>query len=96
MDATDKMVERMLEWFRNHAQEDGVRVYDDKDGVSIGIDGRVNICKVVSYLLHGSVTHTPGPPPELAGVEAPPREVVQAALQNLPDGLVNGAAPGEK
>jgi len=88
MDATDKTAERLLEWFRHHAPDDGVRIYDDKDGVSIGVDGHIQICKVVSFLLHGNVTKTPGPPPELVGAQAPKREVVQAALQNLPDALV--------
>jgi hypothetical protein len=92
MDATDKMAERLLEWFRNHAQEDGLRVYDDKDGVSIGVEGHIKICKVVAFLLHGDVTHTPGPPPELVGAEVSHKELVQAALQNLPDSLVNGKA----
>jgi hypothetical protein len=90
MDATDKMVERLLEWFRNHAQEDGVRVYDDNDGVSIGVDGHIKICKLVAFLLHGNATHTPGPPPDQVGKDLRQREVVQAALQNMPDGLVNG------
>lgn len=90
MDATDKMTERLLEWFRNHAPADGVRVYDDNDGVSIGVDGHINICKVVAFLLHGNITHTPGPPPELARADVSQQELVQAALQNLPAGLADG------
>jgi len=89
MDATDKTAERLLEWFRNHAGEDGLHVYDDNDGVTIGVKGRINICKLVAFLLHGNVTHTPGPAPEQAGA---PHEGIQAALQNLPDGLINGNA----
>ena len=95
MDATDKMAVRLLEWFRNHAQEDGVRIYDDDGGVTIGVDGNINICKLVTFLLHGNVTHTPGPPPELVRVDLPQQELVQAALQNFPDGLVNCKAPEE-
>jgi len=65
MDATDKMAERVLEWFRKYAPEDGVRLFDDNDGVSIGVDGHIHICKLVAFLMHGDATHTPGPPPEL-------------------------------
>jgi hypothetical protein len=89
MDATDKVVERLLEWFRNKAREGRLRVYDDNDGVSIGIDGHIKVCELVAFLLHGNATHTPGPPPEQVGVEMPQRELVQAALQNLPDGFAN-------
>src|SRR5262245_28461245 len=95
MDATDKMAERLLEWLRNHAPDDGARVYDDNDGVSIGIDGHINICKLVSFLLHGNVTHTLGPPPELARAGAREQELVQAALQNLPGSLVSGKTAEE-
>lgn len=92
MDATDKTAERLLEWFRHYAPKDGVRIYDDKDGVSIGVDGHIQICKVVSFLLHGNATVTPGPPPALAGASLPKQEVIQAALQNLPPDLVASAA----
>jgi hypothetical protein len=88
MDATDKMTERLLEWFRNHAPEDGVRIYDD-DGVTIGVAGHIQVCKLVAFLLHGDVTHTPGPPPELVGTDATDQKLVQAALQNLPSAIVN-------
>ena len=94
MDATDKTAARLLEWFRNHAQEDGVRIYDDNDGVTIGVDGHISICKLVAFLLHGNATHTPGPP-ELIPSDAPHQELVQAALQNLPAGLANGKVPEE-
>jgi hypothetical protein len=89
MDATDKMAERLLEWFRNHAPSDGVRIYDDNDGATIGVDGHIHICKLVAFLLHGSVTHTPGPSPDLAGAEMSHEELVRAALQNLPASLAN-------
>jgi preprotein translocase subunit SecA len=64
-------------WTENyglHAQEDGARIYDDNDGVTIGIDGHIRICNLVSFLLHGNVTHTPGPPPELARLDVPQEE----------------------
>ena len=93
MDATDKTAVRLLEWFRNHAPEDGVRIYDDNDGVTIGVDGHISICKLVTFLLHGNVTHTPGPPPELLRPDVSHQELVQAALQNLPEGLANCKAP---
>jgi hypothetical protein len=89
MDTTDKMVERVLEWFRKHAPEEGVRVYDDNDGVSIGVDGRINICKLVAFVMHGDATHTPGPPPELASAGLAQEDKVEAALQNLPKSLLN-------
>jgi hypothetical protein len=92
MDATDKMTERVLEWFRKHAPEDGVRIYDDNDGVSIGVDGRINICKFVAFVMHGDATHTPGLPPELAGPGLAQQDHVQAALQNLPKSLLNDNA----
>jgi len=92
MDATDKMAERLLEWFRHQAPKDGVRIYDDEGGASIGVDGHIQICKVVSFLLHGNATATPGPPPALAGASLPKRELVRAALQNLPDDLVASVA----
>ena len=95
MDATDKMAVRLLEWFRNHAKEDGVRIYDDNDGVTIGVDGQINICKVVSYMLHGNATHTPGPPLELVRPDIPPEEAVQAALGNLPKTLVADKPSGD-
>jgi len=88
MDATDKTAERLLEWFRNHAPEDGVRIYDDKDGASIGVEGHINICKLVSFLLHGNTTHTPGPPPELQRADVSHEEIVREALQNLPTSLL--------
>ena len=84
MDATVKMAERVLEWFRKHAPEDGVRLYDDNDGVSIGVDGHIHICKLVAFLMHGDATHTPGPPPELAQCAGSTQQAVDAALQNLP------------
>jgi hypothetical protein len=85
MDATDKMAERVLEWFRKYAPEDGVRLFDDNDGVSIGVDGHIHICKLVAFLMHGDATHTPGPPPELVAQSAgPTHQAVEAALQNLP------------
>jgi hypothetical protein len=92
MDATDKAAQRLLEWFRNQGQDGGLRVYDDNDGVSIGVDGHIKVCELVAFLLHGNATHTPGPPPEQAGAEMPQRELVQAALQNLPDRVANGHA----
>jgi hypothetical protein len=95
MDATDKMTERVLEWFRKHAPEDGVRIYDDNDGVSIGVDGRINICKFVAFVMHGDATHTPGLPPELAGTGVAQQDQVQAALQNLPKSLLNDKATAE-
>ena len=87
MDATDKMAARLLEWFRNHAKEDGMRIYDDNDGVTIGVDGRIHICKLVAFLLHGNTTHTPGP--EIVRPDLPQQELVQATLQNLPVSLTN-------
>ena len=96
MEATEKITERVLEWFRKQAPEDGVRIYDDNDGVSIGVDGRINICKFVAFVMHGDATHTPGPPPELAGAAMAHQDEVQAALQNLPKSLVNDkGAPGK-
>ncbi len=89
MDATDKTAERLLEWFRNHAPEDGVQIYDDKDCATIGVYGHIHICKLVAYLLHGNVTHTPGPPPELQRADVSHEELVRQALQNLPPGLAN-------
>jgi hypothetical protein len=83
MDATDKTIERLLKWFRNHAPEDGVRIYDDNDGVTIGVDGHIQLCKLVAFLLHGDVTHTPGPPPELVGSDVTKQDLVQEALQNF-------------
>jgi len=79
---------------RNYAQEDGLRIYDDSSGVTIGVEGHIHVCKLVAFLLHGNVTHTPGPPPELAGAGVP-QELVQAALQNLPGNLVKDNAPEE-
>ena len=93
MDASDKTAERLLEWFRYHAPEDGVRIYDDNGGATIGVEGHIHICKLVGFLLHGNVTETPGPPPELAGADASQQELIQAALQNLPVNLVGGSAP---
>jgi hypothetical protein len=89
MDATDKTAERLVEWFRNHAKEHGIRVYDD-DGASIGVHGHIPICKLVAFLLHGNATHTPGPPPAQSH-----HEMVQAALQNLPEGLADIKGPEE-
>ena len=40
MDATEKMAGRLLEWFRNYAQEDGLRIYDDSNGGTIGVEGQ--------------------------------------------------------
>ena len=91
MDLPDKMSLRLLEWFRNQAKEKGLRIYDDNDGVSIGVDGHINICELVSFLVHGNVTHTPGPPPEEVGL--PQQDAVQAALQNLPPGLTSLNTP---
>jgi len=89
MEATDKTAQRLLEWFRHHAHEDGVRIYDDNDGLTIGVDGHIDICKVVAYLLHGDATHTPGKVPEMATSALSKEELVKAALQNLPAGVVN-------
>jgi hypothetical protein len=92
MDATDKMAERLLVWFRKHAPEDGVRIYDDNtDGVSIGVEGHIKICNLVAFLMHGDATRTPGPPPELAKSNLT-EDDVQAALQNLPKGLLEDQA----
>src|SRR5438128_11103453 len=95
MDATAKMAARLLEWFRNHGHEDGVRIFDDNEGVTIGVDGHIHICKLVAFLLHGNATHTPGPPPEAVRADVSQQELVQAALQNLPVSLTNGKASEE-
>ncbi len=76
MDATEKMAARLLEWFRNQARDDGVRIYDDNDGVTIGVDGHIHICELTTFLLHGNVTHTPGPPPEILRADASQQELV--------------------
>ena len=67
MDAANKFAGRLLEWFRNHSQEEGIRVFDDDNGVSIGVEGHVNVERLAAFLLHGNATHTPGPSPELVG-----------------------------
>ena len=99
MDASEKTVERLLDWFRNTAPKDGVRVFDDNDGVTIVVDGRLNLCKLAAFLLHGNATHTPGPDPAAAAkVQSDPaakglsdEELLREALQNLPPSLVKRA-----
>src|SRR5262249_48125337 len=70
--------------------DDGVRIYDDEDGISIGVDGHIQVCKLVSFLLHDNATHTPGPPPNQSpGLTD--QDEIDAALQNMPKRLHDGA-----